>query len=249
MSQISSPIDLLLFEHDSLDMTTSGRTRYFMAKRVVDFVVSLGAVIILAPVFLLLFIIIPLDSHGPALYVQERVGARRRKINGRYHWEKIVFNCYKFRTMVANADTTLHKEFVKALIDQDSEKITSLRGEESKTHKLTKDPRVTRIGKLLRKTSLDELPQLINVIKNEMSLVGPRPAIPYEIEMYKPWYFSRLDTLPGITGWWQVEARSEVGFEEMVKLDLEYIRRQSFWFDLMIIIKTPLVVISTKGAK
>ena len=123
-----------------------------------------------------------------------------------------------------------------------------MEGDDNSTHKMIKDPRVTRLGRILRKASLDELPQLWNILIGEMSLVGPRPAILYELAEYRPWHFQRLQAKPGLSGLWQVTARSSVEFDEMVKLDIEYIKHQSLWLDLKIILKTPIVVLSGKGA-
>jgi lipopolysaccharide/colanic/teichoic acid biosynthesis glycosyltransferase len=150
--------------------------------------------------------------------------------------------------MVCNADPTLHKSYIKALINKDSESMAALQGGDNQIRKLTHDPRVTRLGKFLRKSSIDEIPQFINVIKGEMSLVGPRPAIPYEVEMYKPWHYRRLETKPGITGLWQVTARSTADFDEIIKLDIQYIEQQSFLFDLKILMKTPIAVLFCRGA-
>ena len=154
--------------------------------------------------------------------------------------------------MEQNSDDEIHREFVEAFIRNDQEGMNSLqndRASHKNRFKLRSDPRITRIGKFLRKTSMDELPQLWNVLQGHMSLVGPRPAISYEVELYEPWHAQRLAAKPGISGLWQITARSSVTFDEMAQLDIEYIRRKSFWLDLMIIIKTPFVVISGKGAE
>jgi lipopolysaccharide/colanic/teichoic acid biosynthesis glycosyltransferase len=118
----------------------------------------------------------------------------------------------------------------------------------SKLTKLSNDKRITRLGHILRRSSLDELPQFWNVLKGEMSIIGPRPAIPYEVEMYKRWYFHRFEAKPGLTGWWQVKARNSCDFDEMVRLDIEYVEHQSFWLDLKIMIMTPVVIILHRGA-
>ena len=150
--------------------------------------------------------------------------------------------------MHLNADTSIHQAYIKALINNDDEQIQILQGDTSSIHKLVNDSRITRPGKLLRKLSLDELPQLFNVLRGDMSLVGPRPAIPYEVEMYKPWHLQRLETQPGITGLQQVVSRSTADFDEQVKLDIEYIHQQSLWLDIKIMLKTPFVIITTRGA-
>ncbi len=150
--------------------------------------------------------------------------------------------------MVCNADPSLHRSYIKALINNDHESLAMMQGGDTQIRKLVNDHRVTRIGRFLRKSSIDEIPQFINVVKGEMSLVGPRPAIPYEVEMYKPWHYRRLETKPGITGLWQVTARSLVDFDEIINLDIQYIDQQSFWLDLKILMKTPKAVLFCKGA-
>jgi lipopolysaccharide/colanic/teichoic acid biosynthesis glycosyltransferase len=224
------------------------RRLYFASKRILDFVFALLALISLFPVMILVAILIKLDSSGPIFFKQDRVSVRQKSFNKATYLQRITFRCYKFRTMICNADPAIHKSYIKALIDNDPESMAALQGGDTQTRKLTHDPRVTRLGRILRKSSLDEIPQFINVLKGEMSLVGPRPAIPYELEMYKPWHFKRLETKPGITGLWQVTARSTADFDEIVKLDIQYIERQSFLMDLEILLKTPYAVISCKGA-
>ncbi len=189
----------------------------------------------LSPLFALIAILIKLDSKGPVLYKQERIGE-----NGR------VFTMYKFRSMYVNADPSIHKEHVQRLIKQ------NLRPEQLGTKKdslkLEDDPRITRIGKFIRKTSLDELPQLINVLRGEMSLVGPRPPLVYEAELYQEWHKRRFEVPPGITGLWQVKGRNQVSFDEMVRMDLEYIQNQSLWLDIKLLLQTPRAVIQARGA-
>ncbi len=224
------------------------RLLYYAAKRVLDFSLALLALIILFPVMVLTAILIKLDTPGPVFFIQERVGSKRRIQNHATRWQMNTFRCYKFRTMVCNADPSLHKSYIKALMDNDCESMVVIQGEDTQVRKLTYDPRITRFGRIIRKCSLDEVPQFINVIKGEMSLVGPRPAIPYEVEMYQPWHYRRLETKPGITGLWQVTARSTVEFDESVRLDIQYVDQQSFWLDLKILLKTPFAVLSCKGA-
>jgi lipopolysaccharide/colanic/teichoic acid biosynthesis glycosyltransferase len=235
-------------DHYILSLVSENRIIYYFSKRVLDFCIALLAIIIFSPVMALVAVLIKLDSPGPIFFVQDRVSVRRKVYNRSTYWQRITFRCYKFRTMVCNADPALHKAYVKALINNDCESMAKLQGEETQVRKLTHDPRITRLGKILRKYSLDELPQFINVIKGEMSLVGPRPAIPYEVEMYKSWHYRRLETKPGITGLWQVTARSAADFDEIVKLDIQYIDQQSFWLDFEILMRTPLAALSSKGA-
>jgi lipopolysaccharide/colanic/teichoic acid biosynthesis glycosyltransferase len=213
-----------------------------------DFFLATVASVFLSPLMFLIAVLIKLDNPGPVFFIQERVGARRMSRNGVSYWQQCFFRCYKFRTMICNADPSIHQAYVKALMRNDCEGMAALQGQPTQINKLVNDPRVTRLGRILRKCSLDELPQLINVLKGEMSLVGPRPAIPYEVEMYKPWQSRRLETQPGMTGLWQVTARSTATFDEIIMLDIQYIEQQSLWLDLKILLKTPLVVISCKGA-
>ena len=224
------------------------RKYYFFVKRAIDLIITLSALILLIPVMAILSILIKLDSKGPVFFVQERVGSRLKNNNGRFFWQPVVFKCLKFRTMNPDADESIHQEYTKAFIGKNIEKTNDLQGGETKTFKLLNDPRVTRVGYYLRKYSLDELPQLMNIISGDMSLVGPRPPIPYEVDEYKPWHFRRFETKPGLTGLWQVTARSSADFDEMVNLDIEYINNQSTWLDIKIILKTPRVVLSTEGA-
>jgi lipopolysaccharide/colanic/teichoic acid biosynthesis glycosyltransferase len=224
------------------------RSRYFFLKRSLDTIIASILLIILAPLLLIIAILIRLDSRGPALFKQKRVGAKRWIENGEENWQIEEFTMYKFRTMVDRADSKLHQEYLRAFIENDEAAMAALQGEETEVRKLVHDPRITRVGNWLRRTSLDELPQLWNVIRGEMSLVGPRPAIAYEVEMYKPWHYQRFATLPGVTGLWQTAARSSASFDEMIQLDIDYIERQSLWFDINIIVRTPIVLLTGKGA-
>ncbi len=158
------------------------------------------------------------------------------------------FPFYKFRSMYTNIDDRIHREYVANLIQGNLEKINKGKRGDS-FFKMKDDPRVTPLGKFIRQTSLDELPQLFNVLKGHMSLVGPRPPLPYEVERYKPWHLRRiLEMKPGITGLWQVSGRSKTTFDEMVRLDLRYVQNWSIWLDLKILIKTVWEVIHPKGA-
>ena len=229
------------------DAISGNRIMYYSSKRIIDVIVSIIALIIFSPSMLIVAALIHFDSPGPVIFTQKRVGAKRIKKAGHYCWEKTEFPCYKFRTMVDKADPSIHNQFITALINHDEQKITAIQGSDTEVKKIVKDPRVTRWGHFLRRSSLDELPQFWNVLRGEMSVVGPRPAILYELESYKPWYFQRLEAKPGITGLWQVRARNSVDFDDMVKLDIEYVRKQSFWLDMKIIFMTPLVMLKHKG--
>ncbi|HEX3186703.1 MAG TPA: sugar transferase, partial [Pyrinomonadaceae bacterium] len=188
-------------------------------KRTSDLIISALAVALLMPLWLLIALLIKLDSRGPVFYTQERVG-----MDGR------LFLLYKFRTMVADADVELHREYQRAFIAGRAE--ANLGNDQKPTYKLLADPRITRVGKFLRKTSIDEVPQLLNVLLGDMSVVGPRPPIPYEVEAYELWHRKRLDMKPGLTGLWQVSGRNRLPFEEMVRLDLFYIENWSLLLDL-----------------
>jgi exopolysaccharide biosynthesis polyprenyl glycosylphosphotransferase len=207
-----------------------------LAKRVFDtFVVCVGGLIVI-PVCAVIAVLIELDSTGPVFYKQERIGE-----NGH------PFTMYKFRSMRMNNDTNLHKVYVTRLIEENI-KPQDLGAGVNKSLKMEHDPRITRVGRFIRKTSLDELPQLINVLHGEMSLVGPRPPLAYEVAIYKEWHMRRLEAMPGITGLWQVEGRNRVSFDEMVRIDLEYIKRQSLWLDIKILLQTPWALFSARGA-
>jgi len=198
-------------------------------KRALDIVGSLFGLVALSPLFLLITIFVKLESKGPAIFKQTRVGKGCRP-----------FTFYKYRSMNENSDPNPHQKYISELIGGERA--------QDEVYKLTDDNRVTKVGRILRKTSLDELPQLFNVLKGDMSLVGPRPALPYEVKMYKDWYKDRLSVTPGMSGLWQVSGRSQKNFDEMVKLDLAYINKWSLWLDIKILLKTFLVVFSRQGA-
>jgi len=205
------------------------RSSGLVIKRALDIVGSLFGLVALSPLFLLITIFVKLESKGPAIFKQTRVGKGCRP-----------FTFYKYRSMNENSDPNPHQNYISELIGGERA--------QDEVYKLTDDNRVTKVGRILRKTSLDELPQLFNVLKGDMSLVGPRPALPYEVKMYKDWYKHRLSVTPGMTGLWQVSGRSQKNFDEMVKLDLAYIDKWSLWFDIKILLKTFLVVFSRQGA-
>lgn len=205
-------------------------------KRGMDIVGSLLLLAILSPVFFVIAAAIKLTSRGPVLFRQQRIGE---------HGTPFIF--LKFRSMYVNNDASQHREYVRKLIAGKADKQTN--GEGDGIFKLTNDPRITPVGNFLRRTSLDELPQFCNVLRGDMSLVGPRPALPYEVEAYATWHRRRLlEAKPGITGLWQVQGRSRVGFDEMVRLDLRYARNCSPWLDLKILARTPRAVIAGNGA-
>jgi len=224
------------------------RRPYFFTKRIFDVLVATTLLVALSPLLLAIALLVMLDSPGPPIYRQQRVKLERRVRNGHTTWHIGTFDFLKFRTMYRDSPADKHRAFVQALIENDVDGMRAMQGSESEVRKIVNDPRVTRLGAILRKTSLDELPQFWNVVKGDISLVGPRPPIPYEVEMYKPWHRQRLGTIQGVTGLWQISARSSVDFDEMVELDLEYIEHQSFWYDLKILLKTPLAVLKTRGA-
>ena len=205
------------------------------AKRMLDIVGSLGLLIVLSPVLALIAVLVKLTSSGPVFFRQDRVGASLKP-----------FTMLKFRTMCVDADHELHRQFVTEFINAGADASPTA---DSGLFKIVNDPRVTFVGRLLRKSSLDELPQLWNVLRGDMSLVGPRPPLSYEVEQYKRWHYRRvLEAKPGITGLWQVAGRSQTNFDDMVRLDLQYVQNQSAWTDIKILLATPRAVISGKGA-
>jgi lipopolysaccharide/colanic/teichoic acid biosynthesis glycosyltransferase len=216
---------------------------YFTVKRTADLILAGLLIVALSPVIAVIALAIKLDSPGPVFFRQERVGSRRRRRGGATRWETRIFWIYKFRSMVQNADQSLHQAHIRAFVQGE----IATEGAEQ-NFKLTGDPRVTRVGKILRRTSLDELPQLFNVILGEMSLVGPRPVPTYEVEGYQSAHYERLAAPPGITGLWQVEGRSRVTFNEMVEMDIDYVRRRSLLLDLSILLRTVPAVLAGRGA-
>lgn len=203
-------------------------------KRAVDILLTIPLFILLSPLFLLIAVAIKLDSPGPVFYRPQAIGK-----------DGIPFLMYKFRSMRVDSDPAIHKDYVSKLIKGE---VVKEDNDEETPLKITNDPRVTKVGKVIRKYSLDELPQLINVIQGDMSLVGPRPGLPYEFEMYLDWYKKRTSVRGGITGLWQVAGRSEVSFEDMILLDIYYIYNRSLALDLNILFETFFVVLAKKGA-
>jgi lipopolysaccharide/colanic/teichoic acid biosynthesis glycosyltransferase len=210
------------------------RRRSF-ACRVLDIVVSAVLLVLLIPLFLVLAAIIRLDSKGPVVFRQRRIGR-----------DQEAFTVNKFRTMYAGVGHDTHRAFVQRLIAGDGP--GDGEGLKPSFFKIARDPRVTRAGHFLRKSSLDELPQLWNVLRGEMSLVGPRPCLQYELEAYPAHWFGRFTVKPGITGLWQVGGRSELTLEEMIELDLRYARERSFWLNVKILLRTIPVVLGGRGA-
>ena len=214
-------------------------TRYYgpraLTKRAFDLILASLMLLVAAPMMLVTALLVKRSSPGPVLFVQERLGKDGRP-----------FKFYKFRSMKHNSDDAIHRQFAAMFINGDDGGCTETDSGE-KVFKLKRDPRITGIGVFLRRTSLDELPQLFNIIRGDMSLVGPRPPIAYEIENYLPWHMERLKAVPGLTGLWQVSGRSSVSFDEMVHLDIQYINSWSLRRDIMILLKTAPVVMRGTG--
>jgi lipopolysaccharide/colanic/teichoic acid biosynthesis glycosyltransferase len=223
----------------ALDHEPAGITAQpgYPSKRALDVVGSLAALVLLSPLFLVVALLIKLTSPGPVIFRQQRIGQGG-----------VPFTFYKFRSMRVDNDDRVHREFVASLIDgkPTSGEVAGDKGQ----FKMKADPRVTPIGRFIRKTSIDEIPQFWNVLKGDMSLVGPRPPVPYEADRYKAWHRRRIfDLKPGLTGIWQVEGRSRVSFDDMVRMDLRYLRQNSLVFDLKILLKTVSVVVFCEGAQ
>jgi lipopolysaccharide/colanic/teichoic acid biosynthesis glycosyltransferase len=222
------PVDLLIENFVTAQRRASGDT----AKRILDVIASAGLLFLFSPIMLLAYLAVKCTSRGPALFRQVRIGQRGEP-----------FTMLKFRSMRVNADSAIHKDYVTWFITASAQQPQA----QGAVFKLTADPRITRVGHWLRKTSLDELPQFWNVLRGDMSLVGPRPPLPFEVDKYQPWHRRRvLDARPGLTGLWQVKGRSRTTFDEMVRMDLTYARTRSLWTDLRILAATPLAML--KGA-
>jgi lipopolysaccharide/colanic/teichoic acid biosynthesis glycosyltransferase len=217
---------------------TVKHSRYELAlKRAVDIFGSIFALVIFAPFMLITAIVIKLDSPGPIIFKQKRLGKKGA-----------AFTFFKFRSMQAGNNAQVHKDFVLKLINGNHNEINN--GDaENPLYKIKEDPRITKVGKFIRKTSIDELPQLYNVLIGDMSMVGPRPPLAYEAEKYKSWHLNRiLEMKPGITGLWQVDGRSRTDFNESVRLDLKYLQTWSMYLDMKILIKTVKEVLQCRGA-
>ncbi|MCG2768122.1 MAG: sugar transferase [Chloroflexota bacterium] len=215
---------------------------YLFTKRLLDMVLATIALVLLTPLMAIIAIAIRLDTTGPILFRQGRV--RGDQDSQAKRPEENIFSFLKFRSMYHGVDQNVHRRYMESLINGK----VKANGSGSR-YKLLSDRRITRVGRILRKTSLDELPQLINVLRGEMSLVGPRPAIPYEVAQYQPWHTQRLAVAPGITGLWQTSGRSDLAFDEMASLDIQYADTRSAWLDLAILLRTIPAVLSAKGAE
>ena len=211
-------------EPDLVAGRRSTPTGYRIAKRSIDLVGSVLGLLLSSPIMALVAVAVKLESRGPILFRQERLGLGGRR-----------FVVYKFRTMFSSAEQERHRDHVRDLIRHDASPQDP--GGEAWLP-IRSDPRVTRLGSFLRRSHLDEFPQLINIVRGEMSLVGPRPPIPYEVEVYEPWHLRRLAVIPGLTGLWQATGWGRLTFDEGVALDLKYIERRSFWLDLRLILRT-----------
>lgn len=232
-----------------IDPIGSKGNLYYALKRGLDIILVLCLGVLSLPLIVMVAIAIRLESAGPILFRQIRVGSRRVRTTAGFKWELYPFSMLKFRTMEHNADPTVHREYMSAYIrgdDDDLRRASALTSEG--TYKMVKDPRVTRVGRVIRALSIDELPQLWNVVKGEMSLVGPRPPIDYEVELYDQRHLLRFAATQGLTGWWQVRGRATTDFEDMVDIDLDYIERQSLSLDLWILALTVPAVLLRNGA-
>ena len=228
--------DIELGLYDGVLHETAPKWLSRLAKRVMDIAGSLLALLFFLPLLLVIAIAVKLTSRGPVLFCQQRIGQYGRK-----------FRFLKFRSMCVNNDPAIHREFVMRFIANQNGCSQASQGQSP--YKLVADPRVTPVGRFLRRTSLDELPQFLNVLIGDMSLVGPRPPLPYEVERYQVWHRTRLMAAkPGITGLWQVAGRSRVKFDDMVRMDLRYATSWSLWLDIKILLQTPHAVFSGNGA-
>lgn len=215
---------LQINEQEIIEIERKESALYNISKRTLDIIASTLGLIILSPILLVVAILIRLESKGPAIFSQKRIGLNKKE-----------FKMYKFRSMVQNAEEL-------------KEKLAKENEMSGPMFKIKNDPRVTKVGRFIRRTSIDELPQLINVLKGEMSLVGPRPSLPKEVSKFEPWMLKRLSVKPGLTCYWQVSGRNNIDFENWMKLDLQYVNDRSFWLDLKLILKTATVLFGDKNA-
>lgn len=214
----------LQYRIDDSEIMVEKRKMYEFSKRSIDILGSLCGLVLLSPILLIIMVLIKLESKGPVIFSQERVGRYEKK-----------FKMYKFRSMVINA------EELKKKLEAQNEMSGPM-------FKIKDDPRVTKVGKFIRKTSLDEIPQLVNVLKGDMSLVGPRPSLPKEVAQFELWMHRRHDVKPGLTCYWQVSGRNNIDFEDWMKLDIKYVEERSLWGDIMLILKTVGVLFGDKNA-
>lgn len=207
-----------------LEKKKLSRNTYEFLKRLMDIICSMSARIVLAPILIVVAILIKIESKGPVIFSQERVGINNKK-----------FKMYKFRSMVVNA------EDMKEKLEKQNER-------KGPMFKIKNDPRITTIGRFIRKTSIDELPQLINILKGEMSIVGPRPSLPKEVIQFEPWMLERLKVKPGLTCYWQVQGRDHIEFEDWMRLDVKYVKDRNFLLDIKLIFKTFFVFLGDQNA-
>lgn len=210
----------LRFQNES----EKGFSLYEFIKRVIDILGSFTGLLLFSPLFIIIALIVKFTSKGPVFFSQKRVGR-----NGK------AFDMYKFRSMVVNAEEL-------------KEKLAAQNEMSGPMFKMKDDPRVTKVGKFIRKTSIDELPQLWNVLKGDMSLVGPRPSLPKEVAQFEGWMYKRLEVKPGLTCYWQVSGRNNIDFEDWMKLDVKYVEERNFWIDIMLIFRTVGVLFGDKNA-
>lgn len=207
-----------------LEKKKLSRNTYEFLKRLMDIICSMSALIVLAPILIVVAILIKIESKGPVIFSQERVGINNKK-----------FKMYKFRSMVVNA------EDMKEKLEKQNER-------KGPMFKIKNDPRITTIGRFIRKTSIDELPQLINILKGEMSIVGPRPSLPKEVIQFEPWMLERLKVKPGLTCYWQVQGRDHIEFEDWMRLDVKYVKDRNFLLDIKLVFKTFFVFLGDQNA-
>lgn len=241
---------VLIPDLDVWDMDLSSRpvsTTQRAVKRSVDVIAALVLLVVTAPIMLIVALAVKLSSPGPVIFKQTRVGGATRRQGSDLVWKLRPFTIYKFRTMVANNDDSQQRALAKAYLTGSYGSPAEF-GDVEGSFKATTDRRITPLGRHLRRWSLDELPQLFNVLRGDMSLVGPRPALPFEVQEYQPHHMLRFGAKPGITGLWQVMGRSTLPFEEMARLDRQYCANQSILLDLRIMARTVAVVLTGKGA-
>lgn len=215
---------LQIEEQEIIQIERKENILYEVSKRALDVIASFLGLVILSPILLIVAILIKLESKGPAIFSQSRIG-----LNGKE------FKMYKFRSMVQNAEEL-------------KEKLAKQNEMSGPMFKMKNDSRITKVGKFIRKTSIDELPQLLNVLKGDMTLVGPRPSLPREVEKFESWMLKRLEVKPGLTCYWQVSGRNNIDFYEWMKLDLKYANDMNFWLDIKLIFKTVAVLFGDKNA-